>query len=243
MANQRINFNKLLLEGMAIIASILIAFAIDSSWDDFQENKKREYALNALRSDISDTSRGLVFHQGFHEKKVSNMLRLLEITNRPTNEMNVEEFVGLGREAIYFSTYLPPTGAIDSLIGSGDLNNLLDAQLRSDLVAYQKDLESLYRTQRWGLAFVNEDLTSFLRNKVPLVIFGFIDQDLRDDFDLFYTDDQIAVYAHELAGSLEFQNLIHTRLLIADLLEVKVRNLAEQIKEICARLTIECSDN
>lgn len=240
MANQRSDLRKLLLEGVAIIASILIAFAIDSSWDDFQENKKREYALNALKADISDAYRGATYHQGFHKDKESKLLRLIEITNRPADEMNVTEFVGLVRDAIEFSTYLPPTGAMDSLVGSGDLNNLLDADIRSDLASYQKDLESLYRTQRWGLDFVNQELTSFLGSKVPLVIFGYSNQDLRPVFDSYYSEEQVAVYAREVAGSLEYQNLIHTRLLIAGLLERKVRLLVERIEVICAQLETEC---
>ena len=158
MADRRIDVGRLLLEAMAIVASILIAFAIDSRWDEFQENRQRHYARNALRADIGVTYRGVTFYKGHQEDKVSKLLRLLDVTNRPTDEMDVEEFVGSIRNAIEFSTYLPPTGAMDSLVGSGELNNLLGAELRADLAKYQKDLESMYRTQRWGLAFVNEEI-------------------------------------------------------------------------------------
>lgn len=241
MADQRIDVGRLLLEAMAIVASILIAFAIDSRWDEFQENRQRQYALNALRADIGVTYRGVTFYKGHQEDKVSKLLRLLDVTNRPTDEMDVEEFVGSIRNAIEFSTYLPPTGAMDSLVGSGELNNLLGAELRADLAKYQKDLESMYRTQRWGLAFVNEELTAYLGERVPLVIFGFSNEGYRETFDSYYSKDEVAVYASELAGALEFQNLIHTRLLIAGLLKMKTEVLLEQIEEICARVSAECS--
>lgn len=241
MADQRIDIRKLLLEAVAIVAGILIAFAIDSRWDEFQEDKQRQYAVNALRADIADAYRGVVFHKGYEEDKASKLLRLLDITNRPTDEMDVEEFVGLIRNAIEFSTYLPPTGAMDSLVGSGELNNLLGAELRADLAKYQKDLESMYRTQRWGLAFVNEELTAYLGESVPLVIFGFSGEGYRETFDSYYSKDEIAVYASELAGALKFQNLMHTRLLIADLLKMKTGLLLERIEGICTRLSAECS--
>ena len=241
MADQRMDVRKLLLEAVAIVASILVAFAIDSSWDEFQEDKQRQYALNALRADIAVTYQGAVFHKGYEEDKVSKLLSLLDVTNRPTDEMEVEEFVGLIRDAIEFSTYLPPTGAMDSLVGSGELNNLLGAELRADLAEYQKDLESMYRTQRWGLAFVNEELTAYLGERVPLVIFGFSGEDYRETFDSYYSEDEVAVYARELAGALEFQNLIHTRLLIAGLLRMKTGRLLERIEGICTRLRAECS--
>ena len=241
MADQRIDVRRLLLEALAIVASILIAFAIDSRWDEFQENRQRQYALNALRADIAVTYQGVTFYKGEQEDKVSKLLRLLDVTNQPADEMEVEEFVGLVRNAIEFSTYLPPTGAMDSLVGSGELNNLLGAELRADLAKYQKDLESMYRTQRWGLAFVNEELTPYLGERVPLVIFGFSGEDYREIFDSYYSKDEVTVYASELAGALKFQNLIHTRLLIADLLTMKTGVLLEQVEGICTRLSAECS--
>lgn len=241
MTNQRINIRKLLLEGVAIVASILVAFAIDSSWDDFQEDRQRKHALNSLIADITQTYAGLTYHQGIEKDKELKLVRLLEIMNRPGTEMDVEEFVSLVRDAIAFSTYLPPTGAMDSLVGSGQLNSLLRNELRSDLATYQKSLESLFRTQRWGLAFVNEELVPFLGKRVPLVIFGYSgDRDLREVFDSYQSNGQIAVYARELAESLEFQNLIHTRLIAAGLLEMKIGGLIEEVAALCARLEAEC---
>ena len=241
MADQEMNLRKLLLEGVAIVASILIAFAIDSSWDEYQENKKREHALGALRSEFQVTYAGVVSTRNYHKQEQEQLLQLLDLTRERPVDLNAEEAIQLVRSAILFTTYLPPTGALDSLIGSGDLNSILPAELRSNLVQFQKLLESLYRTQSWGLAFVNEELTIYLGERVPLVIFGFSNEEHREKFSSYYSKEEAAVYARELMGSLEFQNLIHTRLLIAGLLENKTGLLAEDAGIICEMLGAECS--
>ncbi|QFU75130.1 hypothetical protein EY643_05405 [Halioglobus maricola] len=241
MADQEINLRKLLLEGVAIVASILIAFGIDSSWEEFQENKKREHALSALRSEFQATYAGAMSTRDYHKQEQEQLLQLLKLTREGPADLDAEEAIQLVQSAILFTTYLPPTGALDSLIGSGDLNSLLPAELRSNLVQFQKLLESLYRTQSWGLAFVNEELTIYLGERVPLVVFGFSDEQHRKKWSDYYSKEETAVYARELMGSLEFQNLIHTRLLIAALLENKTGLLAEDAGIICEMLGTECS--
>ncbi len=240
MTGLKADLRKLLLEAAAIVASILIAFAIDSSWDEFQEDKQRDYALAALRTEFQDTHAGALSTRNFHEEEQVRLLRLLELTQQPPEDLDVEEFVQLVQGAIVFSTFLPPTGAMDSLVGSGDLNSLLEPELRSELAQFQKDLESMYRTQQWGLAFVNEELTTYLGKRVPLVVFGFSRGELREIFSTYYSEAEVEVYARKLLGSLEFQNLIHTRLLVSDLLEMKAGHLVKQAGIICIRLSAEC---
>jgi hypothetical protein len=231
---------KLLLEGAAIVASILIAFAIDSSWDEFQETKQRQHVIAALHSDFQLTYAGAISTAQFHRNEKERLLRLLELLQLPPERVDLEEFVQLVQNAHSFSTYLPPTGAMDSLVSSGDLNLLLEPELRALLASFQKRLESMYRTQQWGLVFVNEQLTPFLSKKVPLVVFGYSGQDVKESLLAYYTEPEIEGYATELLESLEFENLLHTRLLAAELLAMKTEALAEEATRVCALAGFEC---
>ena len=56
--NDRSNipWNRILVEGVAIIASILIAFAIDAWWDDRQESASEVRALNRVSAELETNS-------------------------------------------------------------------------------------------------------------------------------------------------------------------------------------------
>ncbi len=240
MAGQYTDTRKLLLEAVAIVASILVAFAIDSAWDEYQEDKQRQYALGALRSDFERTHAGASSTAQFHKDEVARLQRLIELTSQPAQRVDQKEFVKLVQTAHSFSTFLPPTGAMDSLVGSGDLNVLLEPELRAMLARFEKILESMHRTQQWGLIFVNEQLTPFLSKKVPLAVFGFGRGDVRVGSGVTYSDAEVKTYAEELLDSLEFQNLVHTRLLAADLLAMKTELLAEHAAMVCEELGAKC---
>lgn len=55
MPNEGIHVRRLLAEGLAIILSILAAFAIDAWWDVSQENKRLDRVLRSLENGLSES--------------------------------------------------------------------------------------------------------------------------------------------------------------------------------------------
>ena len=52
MDQPRLPVRRFLVEGVVIVLSILLAFGIDASWDEFQESRKRSALIAGLTSDF-----------------------------------------------------------------------------------------------------------------------------------------------------------------------------------------------
>lgn len=51
--NPMIPWSRIFVESVAIVGSILLAFAIDAWWDDQQERKQEQVYLGALHQEFS----------------------------------------------------------------------------------------------------------------------------------------------------------------------------------------------
>ena len=132
---QRQSISWLLLEGSAIVASILIAFAIDASWERVQEDALEQRLLKSLRSEIKPN---LVNIEGAAKNnaaviKSSDRLFALAVAANDTRDLTEVDSL-LANLGWYFSAAFS-TGAIDAVISSGNLDIIKDSSLRTKIAA------------------------------------------------------------------------------------------------------------
>jgi len=132
--SNKIQWKRLSAEGAAIVASILLAFAIDAWWDDVQSDARTREVLDAVHLEMESNLSSLQDSIARHEE-----IRLA--ISLAQDQMSID---GLLNEAVIaVEVFEPSTGALDTLIATGMLGSIDDPALRISLAAFKgiaKDL-------------------------------------------------------------------------------------------------------
>jgi len=123
MANaQKIPWARLAVEAAAIVVSILLAFAIDAWWGDRAERQQEVQALVRLRGDFNETARVLEVARARHlhqQAGLDAMFSLIPAAGDPPNSYQIPDPVLMGMSGT--ERFMPPLGAVSSLINSGEI--------------------------------------------------------------------------------------------------------------------------
>ncbi|MFK8041752.1 hypothetical protein [Congregibacter sp.] len=141
---------RLALESVAIVGSILLAFAIDAWWAKSEEAVKRDALMRNLKAEITANILALeriTQAQTLHAQKV---LRYVRILNGAEPSPPVDELDTLKYAIIIHPTYHPSFGVLDVLIQSGSLILLQNPELQAEL-ADLKSFVSYYTDNQEAL--------------------------------------------------------------------------------------------
>jgi hypothetical protein len=149
----RIPWPRVLIEGVVIVASILLAFGIDAWWDQSQRRGEEQRLLRNLHAEFQDARDTLRVSIDRHREYHSDARALVAAppgvpTGRPLGFRRVyRTFVGLN------TTHLK-TGALDGALASGRLDLVTDDELRSLLASWHSTLGEFteQETYIWELA-------------------------------------------------------------------------------------------
>ena len=147
---QQIPWKRLSVEAIAIVASILLAFAIDAWWDDRQERELEQKALLGLHAEYQDhqgeLSRGRSRHLGYL-RAIESLVNACAQSDWQSNESTLDSSI--------FALQVPETtdlgeGVRDTLISSGRIEILSDRELRYELTEWDSELDELLDDQLWN---------------------------------------------------------------------------------------------
>lgn len=134
---KQIHWRRTILESVAIILSILLAFAIDASWDELKERSQEKTFLESLLSDFKETRSRIDESTRRHERFLDSASQLLSIHGE--GAPNVEpEVLEAQLSAIFFNwtSLFLPSGSRDALFASGDIEIIDNHKLRQMLAAW-----------------------------------------------------------------------------------------------------------
>ena len=159
--SQRIPWNRLAAEGFVVVVSILLAFAIDAWWDGYQEDQREDRQLAAMRVEFSASSVAIdevleAIEQ--HAKGVDELMSLLKSANSDSVQVP-GQLLGY---AIGWRTSDVSTSTLDTLIASGDLNQLENENLRRDLAAFPAFLLNVTEDELMAMEFAEGTMASFM---------------------------------------------------------------------------------
>ena len=150
-----INLNReslkwLLLEGLAIVVSILLAFAIDAWWSDRQESTEEQLLLRQLKVEFESNVLQLVEKRALHAEARAAGLRILAITGPNADLTELE--IGVVRDdfmsVLYQYTFDPHTGVLSSIIYSGKLDLIESEGLRVDIASWPARYQDLIEDEQ-----------------------------------------------------------------------------------------------
>ena len=127
---------RLIVDVVAIVLSILLAFAIDAWWDERKERAEEREVLQSLYVEFEANRDEAAVVIAIHEVAVRSIARLME--------MNQDEILALSADEVeqqirFFAnprTFDAVRGSIDALTSSGKLGILRSRELREALTTF-----------------------------------------------------------------------------------------------------------
>jgi hypothetical protein len=212
---QRIAWLRIGAESLAIVTSILLAFAIDAWWQSRNDRATEQDILVALLEEFEQNEVLLAQARAEYETAYMAAIRLLEYLDKGSADIPASEFQQLIDGVLMQSGIYLESGAYDSLMASGRLDLIQDEALRNRLAAWPSYLAEWTEEVELDFGFVNDVLIPYISRSVRI----------RNVSDLFepFPDGQppppVPVGPNETGSlqstidSLEFDNLVTYRAL------------------------------
>jgi hypothetical protein len=169
MLNRR-RWTDLGVEGVVIVASILLAFALDAWWDSRGQRQEETQVLENLRSEFqaagSQLDRYLILDQTTLAS-IEGILRSARAAHAAGRAQVEVATVDLARTLIA-PTFDPRTGTLDGLLASGRLGILKSENLRQRLAAWPGLLADAAEEEVRSDALIRDQMEPILWKKMDL---------------------------------------------------------------------------
>jgi hypothetical protein len=160
-------------EGILIIVSILIAFAIDAWWEDRQDRAEEARILTALRAEFQENADRLPRYIGIRETDAE----LAGLLVQEIQEVGVGAKILVTAEQLMAFTvhgsFDAVRGAFDAMLQSGDLRYIENKELRERLVRWPSLIADAVENDYFLRTIAGPRAFSYLANRVDL---GLVDQ-------------------------------------------------------------------
>jgi hypothetical protein len=162
--SQKIPWSRLAVEAMAIVASILLAFAIDAWWADREIDQWQSAQLGALREEFSTNLEGLGTIVQDHDSSARSLESLVAQIQGSDDKTLVTVSNAVLAALVSWRTSDISTGTLDALLSSGRLADIDNSMIRRALAAWPSEV---------GDAQEDENLArDFVENVVAQVLLG-----------------------------------------------------------------------
>jgi hypothetical protein len=126
------------VEGVVIVGSILLAFGIDAAWEDRERDQRRDALFAALGNDMELAGAEVDRVDAFHRTGHSAAADLLNFGQVAPGNLDQLLLIDSLVAATWGSaaSYDAPMGAVESVVGSGELDLVTDPELVFELTAF-----------------------------------------------------------------------------------------------------------
>lgn len=132
------------MEAAAIVASILLAFSIDAWWKQQQDHLEEEKILASLRDDFEESRKLVSFARNEAAIKMKSVETLLILASNRNPDYDGEEIdQHLHNLGWWTEQNLVISGSFNSVISSGTLQLIENAELRQDVADWPRYLNSV----------------------------------------------------------------------------------------------------
>lgn len=141
---ETIRWKRVLIEGVVIVGSILLAFGIDAWWDERQLRLELLENLSSVREEIEGNLDALAVEVLFHETAVASIDDLVARIDAAEGD----PWLTMPDTIASFAFVFPPifdasTGALDALVTSGGLSRLRNPRLTRILGNLKPQIEDV----------------------------------------------------------------------------------------------------
>ena len=158
---------KLALEGLVVVVSILIAFALDAWWDDRQLEQETAEDLAIVEYELAENIRLIQITMDIlYQVVAANRELVAQLTAHPDADM-----VDVADNVVFWSLFSHPTfdpsfGATDAWIATGRLQGLESAVLRQRLASVRGKVEDVVEEQRIAREISVEQIYPLVKDQI-----------------------------------------------------------------------------
>jgi len=162
------SWRRFLVEGFVIVVSILLAFGVQASWEEYQERRAESEYLVALRGEL-DQTRSVIANQ---RDATSNILHghesLLE-------QFTTRSYASSDSLLVWLShlsrpvDFRPPVAVLDDIVSAGGIQLIRVDSLRLAIAEYERALELVDRASEQAWATWSDRIQPYLETRVPRV--------------------------------------------------------------------------
>ncbi|MEJ2481611.1 MAG: hypothetical protein P8049_00405 [Gemmatimonadota bacterium] len=179
---------RLFLEGIVIVASILLAFALDTWWDERSERVEEQAVLVNLREEFEAAEAQFDLYFGFHRRIEASLGQTLGAARAAfARNLATISVPDTALALAYLSpTYDPRLGTLEGLLSSGRLRLIRDPELRRALAGWNGLLREASEEEMKSLRHVADHLDPVLRARMDVsgalgILLPFVDGELSAD--------------------------------------------------------------
>lgn len=158
---------RVLVEGLVIVLSILLAFAIDAGWDERQDRQAESEILRALSEEFAWYRDGFTRRSEFYRRTADNIVWFLDEA-----EFIPSEFERLDQGLLAFvgaPTFETGSGITAELVASGRVSLISDPDLRRLVATWQGLLAETTDNEIVVREYVTSVLVPYLASReVPI---------------------------------------------------------------------------
>ena len=138
-----IPWKTITVEAVAIVLSILMAFAIDAWWAEKKESDVEQVALLALLSDFTESREQLARVLISLESARIDFAHFQSVTDAELVEVDPDTIRRILTALAKNHTFDPVTATLDALVNDGRLGLISDAQLLTQLSGWRRSLDNI----------------------------------------------------------------------------------------------------
>ncbi len=160
--------SRLLIESVAIVGSILLAFAIDAWWDGRSQDAQVREQRNALAAQMAANRQLLASTADAAQNSLRAAQQLVRLIG-PKPTLPPQDSVGVLINASFSSVRMlePELGAVDALLNTGAFGLSLDRALNDHLVTYRSTAKR-FSGQLAQFLDAREKVIEYLATVAPL---------------------------------------------------------------------------
>ena len=152
-------WSRLSLEGLVIVVSILLAFALDAAWDDRQENIRRDEYLSVLEDEFRAAAEEMQEQIGDHERQVRSIETMLKQLG------DGQDFSANAFRSLAGLYYFGPAHPVFTDLANSSVDILEFPELRYALFRYGRQKEFLANLHNRETVLYQQDMRPYLARR------------------------------------------------------------------------------
>ena len=238
-----IQWKRTAVEGVAIVVSILLAFWIDTWWEDRREARFEVAYLIELQDDFELNKSKLESLTAELEDTIRSMLVLQEQSALDSPSMSVSELNENFSQIINMTTFYPINRAYANMTGSGDLKLIRSRPLKNALAEYYAAAQITVLVQNTHEMELVQIYEPYISENLDYAAVGYTRV---DDFPLAPPIEEASIL--KVLATREFRNiLVQKSVITTDLIDQfrgmleRTNNILRLLKSANRAITLESS--
>lgn len=157
-----------LYEGIVIVASILVAFALDASWANYQESRVERRVLGELKYELESAKTQINSSIAELDIAIEASLEFAKFLGSDTVVLSPDAVENLFNRLMVLNTLEVPTSVLDSIIASGQVRLISNEDLRKTLSEWPAFVSDVRENHEWHRMESDEYLVPYLAQHLSI---------------------------------------------------------------------------